>query len=43
MFVIKSFDEMPVTIADIKKHIDADKTLFTKTIHTIWFPCQHGQ
>ena len=23
MFVIKSFDEIPVTIADIKKHTDA--------------------
>ena len=29
MFVVKSlnFDEMPVTIADIKKYTDADKTL----------------
>ena len=27
MFVIKSFNEMPVTIADIKKHTDADKIL----------------
>ena len=43
MFVIKSFDEMPLTIANFKNHTDVDKTLFIKKLHTIWFPCQHGQ
>ena len=43
MFVIKSFDEMPVTIADIIKHTDADKTLCLLKITYNLVPCQHGQ